>query len=63
MFGRFHLIFERMKEGDNPKTLEINKLDLWVQLHGMNAGFMSQRVVTDVENYIGKFINRMLTIS
>lgn len=50
------MIFEHMKEGDNPKTLEINKLDLWVQLHGMNAGFMSQRVVTDVGNYIGKFV-------
>lgn len=55
-FGRFHLIFERMKEGDNPRMMEINKLDLWVQLHGMNAGFMSQRVVTDVDNYIGKFV-------
>lgn len=55
-FGRFHLIFERMKEGDNPRTLEINKLDQWVQLHGMHVGFMSQRVVKDVGNYIGTFI-------
>ncbi|KAK1380771.1 hypothetical protein POM88_027515 [Heracleum sosnowskyi] len=45
-----------MKEGDDPRTMEINNLDLWVQLHGMNAGFMSQRVVTDVGNYIGKFL-------
>lgn len=55
-FGRFHLIFERLKEGDNPRTKQINNLEIWVQLHGMGAGFMSQRVVTDVGNYIGKFI-------
>lgn len=55
-FGRFHLILERLREGDNPRTKPINRLDIWVQLHDMNAGFMSLRVVTDVGNYIGKFI-------
>lgn len=55
-FGRFHLVFERVKEGDNPRSIVINKLDIWVQLHEMHTGFMSQRVVTDIGNYIGKFI-------
>lgn len=45
-----------MKAGDNPRTMEINKLDFWVQLHGMNAGFMSHRVVVDVGNHLGKFV-------
>ena len=56
MFGRFHLIMERLKEGDNPRTMAINNLDIWVQLHDISAGFMSLRVATDVGNYIGKFI-------
>lgn len=34
----------------------INKLDLWVQLHEMDPGFMSLRVVKDVGNYIGTFV-------
>lgn len=55
-FGRFQLVFERLKEGDNPRTVAINNLHLWVQLHGMSIGFMSQRVVMDVGNYIGKSI-------
>lgn len=49
-------MFERLKEGDNPRTTEINNVEVWVQLHGMNTGFMSQRVVTDIGNYIGKFV-------
>ncbi|XP_074351653.1 uncharacterized protein LOC141690779 [Apium graveolens] len=55
-FGRFLLVFERLKEGDNPRTLAINKLDIWVQLHGMSFGIMSLRLFKDVANYIGEFI-------
>lgn len=46
----------RLKDRDNPKNVPINNIDMWVQLHGMASGFMSQRVVYDVGNYIGKFI-------
>lgn len=54
--GRFHLILERLKEGENPKTIAINKLDVWVQLYDMETGFMSQRVVKDIGDYVGTFI-------
>ncbi|XP_074352198.1 uncharacterized protein LOC141691372 [Apium graveolens] len=56
MFGRFHLVFERLKEGMDPRTMPINNLDIWVQLHGIGTSFMSQRVVTDIGNHIGKFM-------
>ncbi|KAL8124864.1 hypothetical protein AgCh_012503 [Apium graveolens] len=61
-FERFQLVFVRLREGDDPRTVNINTLDLWVQLHGIQVGFMSQRVVIDVGNYIGhgeKFCNRI----
>ncbi|KAK1378352.1 hypothetical protein POM88_025096 [Heracleum sosnowskyi] len=53
-FGRFHLVFERLKDGINPRTMVINNLELWVQLHGMGTGFMSQRVVADIGNLLEK---------
>lgn len=55
-FGRFQLVFKRLQEGDNPRIVEINNMDIWVQLHGMHTGFMIQRVVADIGNYIGRFI-------
>lgn len=55
-FGRFQLVFERLKPRDNPRTLVINKLDLLVQLHGMSPGFISHRVVQDIGNYIGVYV-------
>lgn len=55
-FGRFHLVFERLKEGMDPRTMAINNLEIWVQLHGIGTAFMSQRVVTDIGNHIGNFV-------
>lgn len=56
IFGQFHLVFERLKDGYDPRMISINKLDLWIQLHGMSTGFMSQKVVVDVGNYIRNFV-------
>lgn len=56
IFGCFHLVFDRLKKDVNPRTMSINRLDMWVQLHDLSVGFMSQRVVKDVENYVGSFI-------
>ncbi|KAK1379731.1 hypothetical protein POM88_026475 [Heracleum sosnowskyi] len=55
-FGHFQLVFERLKEGDNPRTTTINNLHLLVQLHDMSTGFMSEKVVMDIGNYVGRFI-------
>lgn len=55
-FGRFHLVFERLREGMDPRTMVINNLDIWVQLHGVGTGFMAQRVVQDIGNHIGQFV-------
>lgn len=32
-FDRFRLVFVRLKEGDNPRSIPINNLDIWVQFH------------------------------
>ncbi|KAK1373989.1 hypothetical protein POM88_030182 [Heracleum sosnowskyi] len=55
-FGRFQLVFEWLKDEDDPRTMAINNLEIWVQLHCMGTGFMSQRVITDIGNHIGKFV-------
>lgn len=55
-FDKFHLIYKRLKAGDNPREIVLNKMDIWVQLHEMNPGFMDQRVVTDNGSYIGSFV-------
>ncbi|KAF4366669.1 hypothetical protein G4B88_010744 [Cannabis sativa] len=40
-YDRKPLIFTRLKEGDNPRLVEINHMDMWVQLHNLQPGNMT----------------------
>lgn len=31
-------------------------MDLWVQVHDLKIGFMSEKLITEVGNSIGKFV-------
>lgn len=55
-YDRMQIVFERLREGFNPRTVIINRLDFWVQLHDLQPGFMSEKVCKDVGNYIGEFL-------
>lgn len=52
-FNRRALVMVRLKEGENPRGVELNSLDLWVQVHDLKAGFMSDKVLKGIGNYIG----------
>lgn len=55
-FNRKVLIIARMKEGDIPRGISLNSLDLWVQIHDLRAGFMTEKIVKEVGNYVGIFV-------
>ncbi|KAM6570884.1 hypothetical protein CsatA_014964 [Cannabis sativa] len=55
-YDRKPFIFTRLKEGDNPRLVEINNLDMWVQIHNLQTGNMTLSVVMALGNYIGTFI-------
>lgn len=55
-FDKKQLIIQRLKEGDNPKEMTLNRLEMWVQIHDLQVGFMSEKVIKDVANYIGVFV-------
>ncbi|XP_060963951.1 uncharacterized protein LOC133033270 [Cannabis sativa] len=55
-YDRKPFIFTRLKEGDNPRLVKINHVDMWVQLHDLQTGNMTLSVVTALENFIGTFL-------
>lgn len=55
-YDRMQLVFVGFKEGDNPRTVQINKIDFWIPLHDIQPGFMTEKVCKDVGNYIGEFL-------
>lgn len=50
------LVIKRMAEGDIPRAVKLNTMDLWIQIHELRAGFMYERVVKEVGNFIGTFV-------
>uniref|UniRef100_A0A803PV21 Reverse transcriptase n=1 Tax=Cannabis sativa TaxID=3483 RepID=A0A803PV21_CANSA len=52
-FNRIQLVFHRLKRGEDPRLIRLHKLDMWIQLHDLKYGFMSDWVVKHVGNYIG----------
>lgn len=56
-FNRKALIIARMKEGDIPRAMNLHTMDLWVQIHELRPGFMTEKVIQEVGNYIGTFVH------
>lgn len=54
-FDRIQLIFEHLKEEENPKSVVLNRLDVWMQLHEMTVRLMYERVVRDIGNFVETF--------
>ncbi|XP_074329726.1 uncharacterized protein LOC141667192 [Apium graveolens] len=55
-FNRALLVFERLKAGVNPTEIELNHIDIWAQVYDLQAGFRSERVIKDIGDYIGSFV-------
>lgn len=56
-FNRRALIMQRLKEGDNPPNIELNTLELSIQVYDLKVGFMTEKIIIEVGNSIGKFIS------
>lgn len=55
-FDRKQLIIQRLKEGENPKKVTLDRLEMWVQIHDLQVDFMTEKVIKDIANYIGTFV-------
>uniref|UniRef100_A0A803PBV4 Reverse transcriptase domain-containing protein n=1 Tax=Cannabis sativa TaxID=3483 RepID=A0A803PBV4_CANSA len=55
-FDRKHLILERLKEGDNPRAMKLEKMYMWVQIHDLQPGCMTEAVVRAAGVYLGGFV-------
>lgn len=56
-FNRRALVMARLNEGEDPRCVELNSIDLWVQIHELKVGFMSEKILKGIGNYIGRFID------
>lgn len=55
--NRKALVMSRLKEGQNPRSVDLNIMELWVQVYDLKIGFMSEKIITEIGNTIGKFVS------
>lgn len=47
----------RLQNGENPRNVDLNTIDLWVQVHDLRISFMSEKILKGIGNYVGKFVD------
>lgn len=43
--------------GENAESVEFSEYSIWIQVHGLPIGFMSERVVKDIGGRLGTFLS------
>ncbi|KAL8121461.1 hypothetical protein AgCh_018260 [Apium graveolens] len=47
-FNRRALVMAHLKEGENPRSVDLNSMELWVQVHDLNPGYMSKKILKGI---------------
>lgn len=50
------LVYHTIKENEDPHTVRLNTMDIWVQVYDLPQGFVSENVLRNIENYVGVFV-------
>lgn len=55
-FEQSMLVYKKLEEMENPQELQLNEVVIWVQIYELPKGFISENILKNVGDYIGKFI-------
>ncbi|XVF53470.1 hypothetical protein PTKIN_Ptkin05aG0101600 [Pterospermum kingtungense] len=55
-FDNNMLVIHQVLPGEVPALVPLNHLDIWVQIHHLPIGFMSENVGKQIGNYVGAFV-------
>ncbi|XP_012080776.1 uncharacterized protein At4g02000-like [Jatropha curcas] len=60
MFDNHLLLLEKMEGHNHPMEVPLFYTRIWVQVHDLQVGFMSERVMRDIGEVIGEFVSTNL---
>ncbi|CAH9129274.1 unnamed protein product [Cuscuta epithymum] len=56
LFDQNLIVMSRLKEGDIPMSVPLNKADFWVQVHDIPVGYFTTENAERIGNFLGIFI-------
>lgn len=54
-FEQSTLVYRPLKTGEEPQSLQLNTMDIWVQIYDLPHGMVTEKVLQSIGNYIGEF--------
>lgn len=55
-FEQNTLVYKQVNKEEDPHLVSLKEVDIWVQVHDIPKGFISENILKSVGDYIGKFI-------
>lgn len=53
-FEQSMLVYKRLNETEDPHTIILNEMDIWVQIYDIPKGFISVNILKSIGMYIGR---------
>lgn len=50
------LVYKQLSEGEDPKEVMLNEVDIWVQVYDIPKGLISETMLQSVGSYIRNFV-------
>ncbi|KAH9679913.1 CCHC-type domain-containing protein [Citrus sinensis] len=55
-FDQHILLVKRLEEDEQPQNIPLFTTSFWIQIYNLPIGFMSEKILKDIGNYIGVFL-------
>lgn len=55
-FEQSMLIYKQVQETEDPHAIQLDEVDIWVQVHDIPKGFISENILRSVGNFVGKYV-------
>ena len=55
-FEQSLLVYQCLQDNEDPHDVQLNTIDIWVQVYDLPEGFVSETILKNVGNYVGRFI-------
>lgn len=55
-FEQNMLVYKQVQETEDPHLVSLNEVDIWVQVHDIPSGFISETILKGVGAYVGQYV-------
>lgn len=56
LFDNYMLTLAKIQPRDEVLAMSLDHVDMWVQIHNLTFGFITEMIRKNMDNYIGEFL-------